>query len=76
MAVTVTAAAAGGADKEPVITATYNGMTHGEGDGLHRRQQILSMPETEPTAVSSPVSETIREPTRWSIRRQALISQT
>lgn len=27
MAVTVTAAAAGGADKEPVITATYNGMT-------------------------------------------------
>ena len=27
MAVSVTAAAAGGADKEPVITATYNGMT-------------------------------------------------
>lgn len=74
MAVSVTAAAAGGADKEPVITAAYNGMTLEKGTDYTVGTDIINAGNGIYRRLS-PVSETIREPTRWNIRRQALISR-
>ena len=75
MAVSVTAAAAGGADKEPVITATYNGMTLEKGTDYTVGTDIINAGNGTYRRVITGIGN-YREPTRWSIGRQALISQT